>query len=183
MFFHKSFSKKDILGIAETLDIEIEDAKDYNKQQLTKALDNWITENPESKFLPNVLMLDNVEQLITHFSTINQSKINSAKTRAIVMARAKKLIAYGKNGYLLTEYGYPKLEEIIEDVDLILPFGDSPSVRKAINWINNDPKIKEKFFPVISEITKKKLEEKKKLKEQSQPKWTLTRGHFLITFD
>ena len=128
MFFHKSFSKKDILGIIEVLDIDIEDAKDYNKQQLTKAVDNWITDNPTSLFMPNIIMIDNVQQLITHFTTINQSKINSAKTRSMVMAKAKKLIAYGKNGYLLTEIGYPSVELIMEDVECVLPFGDSPSV-------------------------------------------------------
>lgn len=183
MFFHKSFSKKDIIGIIEVLDIEIEDAKDLNKQQLTKAVDRWITDNPDNLFMPNILMIDNVHQLITHFSTINQSKINSAKTRSMVMMKAKKLIAYGKNGYLLTEIGYSKIEDLLEDVETIIPFGDSPSVRKAINWINNDPKIKEKFFPVISEITKKKLEEKQKLREQAAPQWILRKGHFVITFD
>ena len=88
MFFHKSFSKKDILGIIEVLDIDIEDAKDYNKQQLTKAVDNWITDNPTSLFMPNIIMIDNVQQLITHFTTINQSKINSAKTRSMVFCHS-----------------------------------------------------------------------------------------------
>ena len=183
MIFHKTFSKKDIINICETLDIEIEDIYDYNKAQLTKAVDKWMTDHPDHMFLPNILYLDDILQLTTYFSNINQSKINSAKTRAMVMEKAKKMIAYGKTGYLFTEIGYSNLDQLEEDIEVIKPFGDSPSVRKAINWINNDPKIKEKHFPVISEAVKQKIEKKKQLKIQSVGKWSWQRGHFTITFN
>ena len=183
MIFHKTFSKKDIVNICETLDIDIEDMSDYNKAQLLNAVEKWCDKNPQRNFLPNILFLDTVPQLITYLSTINQSKINSAKTRTMVMSKAKKMINYGKNGYIYTDIGYKNIEELNEDIEIILPFGDSPSVRKAINWINNDPKIKEKYFPVISEATKQKLETKKKLKSQSIGKSIVRQGHFVITFD
>tara|TARA_R110000823_G_scaffold270232_1_gene389871 strand:- start:22 stop:573 length:552 start_codon:yes stop_codon:yes gene_type:complete len=183
MLFHKTFSKKDIINICEILDIEIEDIHDFNKAQLTRQLDLWITAHPDQKFLVNVLYIDDISQLVTHFGTINQSKINSAKTRQMVMGKAKKMIAYGKTGYLFTDIGYSTLEQVEEDIQLILPFGDSPSVRKAINWINNDPKIKEKHFPIISEAVKQKIDEKHSLKIQSVNKAGWKRGHFTITFD
>ena len=60
MIFHKTFSKKDIVNICETLDIDIEDIQDFNKHQLTNHVDKWITENPDTKFLPNVLYIDDI---------------------------------------------------------------------------------------------------------------------------
>ena len=183
MHFHKTFSKKDIINICETLDIEIEDMKDFNKSQIINNLEKWCDDNPTRNFLPNILFLDTVPQLIQYLSTINQSKINSAKTRTMVMQKAKKMIAYGKNGYLFTQIGYPSIEELLEDIEIILPFGDSPSVRKAINWINNDPKINEKYFAVVSEATKMKLETRRKLKNQSHGKAIVKQGHFTISFD
>ena len=70
-----------------------------------------------------------------------------------------------------------------EDVDMICEFGDSPSVRKAIEWINNDPNINEKYFPIISEAVKKKLEEKKTMKSVVNGKLRVRYGHFVIRFD
>ena len=183
MIFHKTFSKKDIVNICETLDIDIEDIQDFNKHQLTNHVDKWITENPDTKFLPNVLYIDDITQLISYLSNINQSKINSAKTRAMIMGKAKKMIAYGKTGYLYTDIGYTSLDDVEEDIQLLLPFGDSPSVRKAIIWINNDPKIKEKYFPIISEATKQKIDAKQSLKSQSVGKMGFQRGHFVLKFD
>tara|TARA_R110002126_G_scaffold155267_1_gene302311 strand:- start:1495 stop:1812 length:318 start_codon:yes stop_codon:yes gene_type:complete len=104
-------------------------------------------------------------------------------TRDTIMKKAKKLIAYGKNGYTLTVDLYPDLCEVREDVDIICEFGDCPSVRKAIEWINNDPKINEKYFPVISEKTKKKIQDKKIMRKNITGKLKVKHGHFVITFD
>tara|TARA_R110000803_G_scaffold22917_1_gene56595 strand:- start:152 stop:703 length:552 start_codon:yes stop_codon:yes gene_type:complete len=183
MLIHKSFSRKDLIAICEALNIQIEDISDYNKHQLTNKFDEWVTNNPQGLFLPNVLCIDNTHQLVTYLSTINQSKINSQMTRDMVMKTAKKLIAYGKNGYTLTIDLYTTIDQVKEDVDMICEFGDSPSVRKAIEWINNDPNINEKYFPIISEAVKKKLEEKKTMKSVVNGKLRVKYGHFVIRFD
>ena len=182
MEIHKTFSKKDICEICEILSIDIEDIRDLNKQQLIGQLSKWITKHPEQIFLPNILHLDDMIQLVSHFKNINQSKISSANTRSEVMRKAKKLIAYGKNGYILTGYGYEELGEVKEDIEYILPYGDSPSVRKAIEWVNNDPKLTEKYFPQISESVLQKIKTKKELKIQSQGKIQLKFGHFVVKF-
>tara|TARA_R110002020_G_scaffold35921_2_gene108160 strand:- start:1059 stop:1610 length:552 start_codon:yes stop_codon:yes gene_type:complete len=183
MLIHKSFSRKDLISICETLSIEIEDIGDFNKHQLTNKLREWSDKNPTALFLPNILCIDTLHQLKTYLSTINQSKINSSQTRELIMKKAKKLIAYGKNGYILTSDVYPSVDDIIEDVEIIIPFGDSPSVRKAIEWINNDSKISEKYFPEISEQVKRKLEEKKTMKKNFSGKLIVKYGHFEIRFD
>lgn len=183
MIIHKTFSKKDICEICEILSIDIEDIRDLNKAQLVNQLDKWITTHPQIIFTPNILHLDDTLQLLTHLQHINQSKINSANTRSEVMRRAKKIIAYGKNGYILTGYGYEELSEVKEDIEFILPYGDSPSVRKAIEWVNNDPKLTEKYFPQISESVLQKIRAKKELKIQSQGKIQLKFGHFVVKFE
>ena len=183
MIIHKTFSRKDLISVCESLNIEIEDMCDFNKHQLTNKLDEWTTLNPTALFLPNQLCIDTLSQLITYLSSINQSKINSSQTREMVMKKAKKLIAYSKNGYLLTQDVYETIDQVVEDLEIILPFGDSPSVRKAVEWINNDSKIDEKYFPVISEKTLKKLEEKKILKTKLSGKLKVNYGHFIISFD
>ena len=181
--FHKSFSKKDLIEILEILDIEIEDVQDYDKKQLVSHFQQWIDEHPKGLFLPNVLFLDTVSQLTTYLTSINQSKINTAQTRQMIMNKAKKLNAYCKNGCMLSDATYNCVEDIIEDVKIILSFGDSPSVRKAVYGVNNDPKIKEKFFPVISEKCKAKIEEKKKIRKAQMGQAQVKHGHFVITFD
>ena len=183
MDIHKTFSKKDIIEICDILNIDIEDISDLNKAQLIKALGKWVTENPQQRFLPNILHIDNSLELQTHFKSINQSKINSAQTKSDVMKCAKKLIAYGKNGYITTSYGYEDIVQVKEDIEFILPYGDSPSVRKAIEWVNNDPKLSEKYFPIISEAVKQKINVKRELKIQSQGKISLKFGHFVVKFE
>ena len=183
MDIHKTFSKKDIVEICDILTIDIEDIGDFNKAQLIKALGKWVTENPQQRFLPNILHIDNSLELQTHLKSINQCKINSAQTKSDVMRRAKKIIAYGKNGYIVTSYGYEDICQVKEDIEFILPYGDSPSVRKAIEWVNNDPKLTEKYFPIISEAVKQKIHIKRELKIQSQGKMSLRFGHFVVVFD
>ena len=162
MIIHKTFSRKDLISVCESLNIEIEDMCDFNKHQLTNKLDEWTTLNPTALFLPNQLCIDTLSQLITYLSSINQSKINSSQTREMVMKKAKKLIAYSKNGYLLTQDVYETIDQVVED---------------------NDSKIDEKYFPVISEKTLKKLEEKKILKTKLSGKLKVNYGHFIISFD
>tara|TARA_R110002050_G_scaffold275333_2_gene420048 strand:- start:378 stop:929 length:552 start_codon:yes stop_codon:yes gene_type:complete len=183
MNIHKTFSKKDIVEICDILTIEIEDICDMNKAQLIKAVEKWVTDNPQQLFLPNILHIDNSLELQTHFKSINQSKINSAQTKSDVMKCAKKLIAYGKNGYITTSYGYEDIVQVKEDIEFILPYGDSPSVRKAVEWVNNDPKLTEKYFPIISEAVKEKINIKRELKIQSQGKMSLRFGHFVVCFN
>ena len=181
--FHKSFSKKDLIEILEILNIEIEDVKDYDKKQLVCHFQKYLDENAKGLFLPNILFIDTVDQLKTYLCCINQSKINTAQTRQLIMNKAKKLNAYCKNGCSFSEATYTTIEDILEDVNTIISFGDSPTVRKAIHGINNDPKIKDKFFPVISEKCRAKMEEKKKIRQAQMGTAKVTHGHFVISFD
>ena len=121
------------------------------------------------------------KQLVCHFQKYLDE--NAKGLFLPNMNKAKKLNAYCKNGCSFSEATYTTIEDILEDVNTIISFGDSPTVRKAIHGINNDPKIKDKFFPVISEKCRAKMEEKKKIRQAQIGTAKVTHGHFVISFD
>ena len=164
---HKTHSKKDIVEIIELLSIPIEDPVDLNKHQLQTKVIKYCNEQLDKLFLPNHLFIQSMENLIEHLTNINQRKINGTDTRANVMRKAKKLTQYQKSDYIFFQKGYMFIEDVIEDIEYVLPFGDFPSVRKAIRNINNDPKLVIKYFPVISEKMKRIIQDKKEAKQQT----------------
>jgi hypothetical protein len=180
---HKSHSKKNIIELIQLLNIPIEDPEDLNKHQIQKKMIVYANENPNSMFMPNHLFITSMKDLIDHLTNINQKKINGTDTRANVMKKAKKLTQYTKSDYLYFEKGYMRIEDVIEDVEYILPYGDFPSVRKAIAHINNDPKLTNKYFPVISQKEQNRIKEKLEARRQKAGVAVVRKGTFLIRFD
>jgi hypothetical protein len=64
----------------------------------------------------------------------------------------------------------------------IKDYGDIPSVRKAIDGFNTDPKMKpDKLIKVImSSKCKKKLERKKRMIQKQKISLKIRRGNFLV---
>ena len=98
------------------------------------------------------------------------------------MLTAKKLIAYSRNGYYLIPQGYMDAIEVYRDATYIAKFPEIPSVRKAIELVNKDPKMREKIQMVIPRRVKKQLEKRKAVKQSNIPLY-IKRGEFLIEFD
>ena len=180
---HKSHSKKNIIELIQLLNIPIEDAEDLNKHQIQKKIIEYCNNNLLQMFMPNHLFITSMNDLIQHLTNINQKKINGTDTRANVMKKAKKLTQYAKSDYLYFEKGYMFIEDVIEDIEYILPYGDFPSVRKAVCHINNDPKLKTKYFPVISQKEQNRIKEKLEAKRQKAGVAIIRIGKFIITFD
>ena len=147
----------------------------------------FMTDNDTVVFLPNHMFISTMPNLKDHLKNLNQLKINGQSTRSNVMKKTKKLIAYANNDYFFFAKSYMDIEEVLEDIEYILPFGDYPSVRKACAKINNDPKLKIKYFPVISEKTRIKMKEKLEAKNASSGQITFRRAPpgqpFVIHFD
>jgi hypothetical protein len=157
---HKSHSKKNIIELIQLLNIPIEDAEDLNKHQIQKKMIEYCNDNLSQMFMPNHLFITSMTDLIQHLININQKKINGTDTRANVMKKAKKLTQYAKSDYLYFEKG-----------------------RKAIAHINNDPKLKTKYFPVISQKEQNRIKEKLEAKRQKAGAAVIRKGKFIITFD
>jgi hypothetical protein len=180
---HKSFSKKDMIEICDLLHIEIEDIGDLNKKQLQVEIINYINKNKKGIFLPNPLFITDINDLEKHLKNINQKKIDYCNTRDEVMFKCKKISAYCKNGYAFYPYSYETLQELTDDIDFILPFGDCPSVRKAIALVNQDIKFRYKYEPVVSAKCIHKLKQKKEMKIRKNGYATIKQGCFKIVFD
>ena len=68
----------------------------------------------------------------------------------------------------------------MEDISV---YGDIPSVRRAIRLINQDPKIKKRIEPVISNKMKRILESKNKKKVKKYYGLIIKEGGFTISFE
>ena len=99
------------------------------------------------------------------------------------MLTAKKIISYCKNTYFLTPYNYETFEDLLKEAEYIAKFGDIPSCRRAINMLNNDPKLDYNIDIVLSKRVKKDLQKKERLKLNSIPKAVIKRGNFVVYFD
>jgi len=62
-------------------------------------------------------------------------------------------------------------------------YGDIPSVRKAIDLINTDCKLKNKLSVIMSSRCKKQLERKKRINQKYVGGLNVEHGVFTISFD
>ena len=122
-------------------------------------------------------------ELVEYLSKPNQSKILTIKEKDQVMLTAKRIISYCKNSFYLTPYNYETFEDLLKEAKYISKFGDIPSCRRAINMLNQDPKLDFKIEIVLSKRVKKELEKKEQLKLNSIPRAIIKKGNFVVYFD
>ena len=95
----------------------------------------------------------------------------------------KKIKHLSRNAFMVEVSDYNNINEAIQDAKYICEYGDIPSCRKAIRDFNEYTFLKEKFVPKLSEIVKRELEHKQKLKNVSVYKCVVKKGHFVISFN
>ena len=98
------------------------------------------------------------------------------------MARSKKIINYARNNYYLMPSSYLSFDEVYTDAVHISKHGGIPSVRKAIELLNNDPKLAYKIEVKVPKRVENQIKKKKKLKQSNVPLY-IKRGKFVINFD
>jgi hypothetical protein len=98
------------------------------------------------------------------------------------MVLAKKIIAYGRNGYFLMPSGYLDTIEIYNDAKYISKYPEIPSVRRAMEIYNLDPKARETIELILPRRIKKQLERKKKIKNMNNTPLYVKHGKFIIDF-
>ncbi len=179
---HMSHSRKELLDIIRVFKLPITGRNDKNKKQLQEAIVEVV------RFLDNIIPEDQYffikskEELIEYLIKSNPAKTLTIKEKTDVMLTAKKLIGYSRNGYYLMPSGYMDAIDVYKDATYIAKFPEIPSVRKAIDLINLDPKMREKIEMIIPRRIKKQLEKRKAVKQSSIPLY-IKRGEFNITFD
>ena len=113
----------------------------------------------------------------------NPNKLLSVKEKSKIMRFSKEVVVYCNNGYNVDMSVFNDFEEIEIQLRDISKYGDIPSVRRAIKLFNNDPKLKNKIEPIISNKVKRELEIKKKNKIKRYYGLVYKKGSFIVTFD
>ena len=185
MKIHTSHSRKELIQVIDQFNIDIPDKIDLCKKEIQVLLTNKLMEIPSKDFKEEneYFFVKSKVELIDYLSKPNQSKSLTIKEKDQVMLTAKKIIGYCKNSFFLTPYNYESFDELLKEAKYIAKFGDIPSCRRAINLLNNDPKLEYKIDIVLSKRVKKDIEKKLAVKEASVPKACVRFGSFTINFD
>ncbi len=182
MKIHNTHSRKELFDIITVFQLPIPNKNDFNKAQIQmriiECLDYFENINPEKEYF----FIETKDQLIKYLEDPNPNKTLTIKEKDDVMARAKKIINYGRNNYFLMPSSYMSFDDVYNDAVKISKYGSIPSVRKAIELLNNDPKL---AYPIELRIPKRvenQIKKKKKLKQSDVPLY-IKRGKFEIRFD
>lgn len=181
---HKSHSKKDLCEIIDIFNLNVVDYRNLNKKNLSKELLYQLSKIDEIKRDDEYYFVENKKELIDYLVNPDCSKSLSVKEKDIVMELSKYIIIYCKNNFYLSHSPFLDWDEMIDKARYIADFGDIPSVRRAIELLNKDPKLKnDKINIMMSSKMKKQLERKKKQKQKFVGGLQVKKGPFTITFD
>ena len=180
----KTFTKKDLTDIIQSFDIPIDDPKQYNKNELSIVLtETLITDDYVISYSPDYPEFFKNDDLIQYLSVPKSNEELNYKDKSEMIQKAKKLINYARNGYMLSFTNYLSHDAIYQDGILVSNHCDIPTCRRAIDELNKDPKIRNKIEKHMTPKIKKVLEQKKINKNELDTKFKFRRGHYEITFD
>ncbi len=179
---HSTHSRKELFDIISIFELPIKNKNDFNKAQIQmriiECLDYFDKINPETEYF----FIDTKEQLINYLESPNPNKTLTIKEKDDVMSRAKKIINYSRNNYFLMPSSYMSFDDVYNDAVKISNYGAIPSVRKAIELLNKDPKLAYPIQLKIPKRVKNQIKKKKTLKQSNIPLF-IKRGKFEIRFD
>lgn len=180
---NKTFSKGDLLEIISIFGIDIPNANHMDKLRLSITL--WSELNNLEKIPEDneIYMIKNLSELKEYLQKPNPDKILSVKQKQKIMRFTKEVIVYCNNGFNLDYSIFNSYEEIHIPMTDISIHGDIPSVRRSIKLLNEDPNLKEKIVPIISNKMKKQLEKKKNKKVKTYYGLIRKEGNFIIEFN
>lgn len=180
---NKTFSKCDMIEIIRTFNIDMPNFNTMDKSTMSMKLWDELCSIEDIPTDNDLFTINNIEELKTYLTNKNPTKILSVKEKSKVMKFCKEVIVYCNNGYLVECSIFTDFTELDIQLRDIAIHGDIPSVRRAIRLFNEDPKVKDKIVPIISNRVKKDLELKKKKKVNHYYGLITKEGNFEITFD
>lgn len=180
----KSFTKKDLIDIIQSYDIPIDDPKQYSKNELSITLTEiLVNEDYQINYSFDYPEFYKNEDLIQYLSFPKSNEELNYKEKSEMIQKAKKLINYARNGYMLSFTDYLSHDAIYQDGIIVANHCDIPTCRRAIDELNKDPKIRNKIEKQISPKIMKSLQQKKINKDELEPRFKFRRGHYIIDFD
>ena len=155
---HKSFSKTDLLEIISVFNIDIDNANNLSKLQLSISIYNAIQDMDTIRPDTDLFMVTTKEELLDLLNNKNPEKMLSVKDKNKVMRFCKQVILYCNNNFDISYTTINTREELYLFVEEISKYGYIPSVRRAIKLINRDSGLKNKLTPILSNRAKRELE-------------------------
>ena len=181
---HKSFTKKDLIDIIQAYDIPIDDPKQYSKNELSITLTEiLVNEDYQINYSSDYPEFFKNEDLIQYLSVPKSNEELNYKEKSEMIQKAKKLINYARNGYMISFTDYLSHDSIYQDGIIVANHCDIPTCRRAVDELNKDPKIRNKIEKQISPKIMKTLQQKKINKDELEPKFKFKRGMYEIRFD
>jgi hypothetical protein len=181
---HKSFTKKDLIDIIQAYDIPIDDPKQYSKSELSITLTEiLVNEDYQINFSTDYPEFFKNEDLTSYLSVPKSNEELNYKEKSEMIQKAKKLINYARNGYMISFTDYLSHDAIYQDGIIVANHCDIPTCRRAIDELNKDPKIRNKIEKQISPKIMKTLQQKKINKDELNPRYKFRRGYYEISFD
>jgi hypothetical protein len=182
MVLNKTWSKKDLIEIINIYSLPIDSPKDLNKRLLYKGIVKALEEEDIewSGEFPNI---NDNEDLIEILHKPKDNCELNYKGKQEMIQRAKHIIHYCRNGFLLGGSSYTSIDELYEEALQVAEHCDIPTCRRAIHELNQDLKIRTKIKIKVSNKVKKDLEQKKINKSELTNKFTRTSGFYKIDFD
>ena len=180
----KSFTKKDLIDIIQAYDIPIDDPKQYSKNELSITLTEiLVNEDYQINYSSDYPEFFKNEDLIQYLSVPKSNEELNYKEKSEMIQKAKKLINYARNGYMISFTDYLSHDAIYQDGIIVANHCDIPTCRRAIDELNKDPKIRNKIEKQISPKIMKTLQQKKINKDELNPRYKFRRGYYEISFD
>jgi len=180
----KSFTKKDLIDIIQSYDIPIDDPKQYSKNELSITLTEiLVNEDYQINFSTDYPEFFKNEDLTSYLSVPKSNEELNYKEKSEMIQKAKKLINYARNGYMISFTDYLSHDAIYQDGIIVANHCDIPTCRRAIDELNKDPKIRNKIEKQISPKIMKTLQQKKINKDELNPRYKFRRGYYEISFD
>lgn len=178
----KSFTKKDLLEFVDLYDMDIDDSQNLSKAELQNELTSYLKYNDikQNDEYPNI---KESPHLLTYLSQQKPNTELNYKEKQEIIQIAKKLINYCRSSYCLSLTDYQSIDEIYEDGLLVAKQCDIPTCRRAINELNKDNKIRNKFDLHISKKVKKELEIREEHKKELTPTFKLHKGLYQVKFE
>ena len=105
------------------------------------------------------------------------------KEKQEMIQRAKKIIHYSRNGFVLCGSNFLSIEEIYQEALIVAEHCDIPTCRRAILEVNKDKKIREKIEVKLSQKVKKDLEIREINKGNLSNKFEIKTGLVRVSFD
>jgi len=163
-------------------ELPIPNRNEYNKAQIQmkmiECLEYFDNINPDMEYF----FIETKDDLIKYLEYPNPHKTLTIKEKDDVMTRSKKIIGYCRNNYYLMPSSYMTFDQVYTDAVHISKHGGIPSVRKAIEQLNKDPKL---AYPIQVKVPKRvenQIKKKKKVKNSQVPLY-VKHGKFVISFD